>query len=147
MNFMKISEEGLLLIKRFEGCKLQSYLCPAGVWTIGYGHTVGVKKGQTITQAQADQMLADDLVQYEQAVMGLVNDEDKLTSNQFSALVSFAYNCGVANLRSSTLLRKVNAKDYVGAANEFGKWVNGGGKVLSGLVRRREAERALFVKV
>lgn len=144
---MKISEEGLLLIKRFEGCKLQSYLCPAGVWTIGYGHTVGVKKGQTITQAQADQMLADDLVQYEQAVMGLVNDEDKLTSNQFSALVSFAYNCGVANLRSSTLLRKVNAKDYVGAANEFGKWVNGGGKVLSGLVRRREAERALFVKV
>lgn len=143
---MKTNEEGVALIKSFENCKLTSYLCPAGVWTIGWGTTKGIRRGMTITQAEADRLFAEDLKIYEEGVKGLVNDDELLTSNQFSALVSFAYNCGLANLRTSTLLRKVNAKDFAGAANEFGKWTRANGKILRGLVRRRAAERALFLK-
>lgn len=143
---MKTNQAGIDLIKSFESCRLDSYLCPAGVWTIGWGTTKGVRRGMRITQDEADRLFAEDLKIYENGVAGLVNDDDSLTANQFSALVSFAYNCGLNALRTSTLLRKVNAKDFAGAANEFSKWVRGGGKVLPGLVRRRNAEKELFLR-
>lgn len=141
---MKTSKTGLNLIKQFEGCRLTAYRCPAGVWTIGYGHTGGVKEGQKITQVQADAYLATDLGRYEKSV----NEYVKVTinQNQFDALVSFTYNCGPGALKGSTLLRKLNAGDYTGAAAEFPRWNKAGGKVLNGLIRRRAAEKALFEK-
>jgi lysozyme len=140
---MKTSKRGIDLIKRFEGVRLHAYKCPAGVPTIGYGHTVGVQMGESITLAQAEQMLRDDLPIYEVGVRSLV--KQPLTQGQFDALVSFAFNLGVGALGKSTLLRRLNAGDYAGAAGEFGKWVNAGGIRLRGLVLRREAERALFI--
>lgn len=133
------------LIKPFEGCKLTAYCCPAGVLTIGWGHTSSagapeVAKGMTITQNQADTILAADLVRYEQAVTEMV--QQPLTQRQFDVLVDFAYNAGVGNLRSSTLLKKVNAADFDAVPAELMKWTKGNGKVLPGLVRRRQAEIA-----
>lgn len=139
---MKINEAGLNLIKDFEGCRLKAYLCPAGVWTIGYGHTQGVKPDMVITQLQAERFLRQDLKRFEDAVTSLV--KVPITPNQFSALVSFAYNVGTGALYDSTLLRKLNKKDYKGAANEFLRWNKAGGKVLPGLTRRRLAEKDLF---
>ena len=136
---MKINEEGLALIKSFEGCKLVAYKCPAGVWTIGYGHTAGVYEGQVITQAQADNMLKSDMKKYEKYVTD--NVKMQLNENQFSALVSFCYNCGVGNLR--TLIKGRTAQQIAEAMLLYNK---GGGKVLAGLVRRRKAERELFLK-
>lgn len=135
---MKTSSNGIELIKSFEGCRLTAYLCPAGVWTIGYGHTAGVKKGQTISQAQADAYLASDLKKYEESVMktGL-----KLNQNQFDALVSFTYNCGAGNLK--ILIRNRTLEEIGEAILLYNK---SNGKVLSGLVRRRQAEQDLFVK-
>lgn len=140
---MKINQEGLNLIKDFEGCRLKAYLCPAGVWTIGYGHTQGVKPDMVITQLDADRFLLQDLKRFEEAVSSLV--KVPITPNQFSALVSFAYNVGTGALYDSTLLRKLNNKDYKGAANEFLRWNKAGGKVLPGLTKRRIAERDLFI--
>jgi lysozyme len=133
------------LLKKFEGCKLKAYHCPAGVCTIGYGHTSAagapqVVDGMTITQAQAEDILKRDIVKYEVAVMDLV--KVKLTQNQFDVLVDFAYNAGVGNLKSSTMLKKVNAGDFDAVPAELMKWVKGGGKVLPGLVRRRQAAGA-----
>lgn len=139
---MKINEAGLNLIKDFEGCRLKAYLCPAGVWTIGYGHTQGVKPDMVISQLQAERFLRQDLKRFEDAVTSLV--KVPITPNQFSALVSFAYNVGTGALYDSTLLRKLNKKDYKGAANEFLRWNKAGGKVLPGLTRRRIAEKDLF---
>lgn len=141
-----INAAGLALIKSFEGCELHEYVDAVGVPTIGYGHTgPDVHPGETETQAQADATLQHDLAEFEQGVNGCVSRN--LTSNQFSALVSFAYNVGLGSLTDSTLLRKVNAGDFAGAADEFGKWVHGNGnQVLPGLVRRRAAERALFLQ-
>lgn len=139
---MKINEAGLNLIKDFEGCRLKAYLCPAGVWTIGYGHTQGVKPDMVINQLQAERFLRQDLKRFEDAVTSLV--KVPITPNQFSALVSFAYNVGTGALYDSTLLRKLNKKDYKGAANEFLRWNKAGGKVLPGLTRRRLAEKDLF---
>ena len=136
---MKINAEGLELIKSFEGCKLTAYKCPAGVWTIGYGHTIGVYEGMVISQEQADNMLKSDIKKYEKYVTDNVKLE--LTENQFSALVSFTYNCGVGNLR--TLIKNRNV-DQIGKAILLYNKANG--KVLNGLVRRREAERELFLK-
>ena len=141
---MKISKVGLDLIKSFEGCSLKAYKCPAGVWTIGYGHTGGVKPGQTITHAQAVVMLQTDLGSYEMTVNK--NVKVPINQNQFDALVSFTYNCGCNALRTSVLLKLLNKGDYTGAANQFDLWVNGGGKRLSGLVRRRAAEKELFLE-
>ena len=141
---MKTSQRGIYLIKRFEGVRLHAYKCPAGVPTIGYGHTVGVRMGQSITLAQAEQLLRDDLPIYEVGVLSFV--KQPLTQGQFDALVSFAFNLGVGALGKSTLMRRLNAGDYAGAAGEFGKWVNAGGIRLRGLVLRREAERALFIE-
>lgn len=141
---MKTSQNGINLIKQFEGCKLTAYKCPAGVWTIGYGHTNGVKSGQTITQAKAEEYLKSDLIKYENYVNGYV--KVSLNQNQFDALVSFTYNCGGGALKTSTLLKKLNNKDYTGASNEFPRWNKSNGKVLNGLVKRRTAEKTLFDK-
>lgn len=136
------SAKGIELIKRFEGCKTSAYICPAGVWTIGYGHTKTAKPGLTITTAQAEALLKRDLVVFESIVNTRVTAP--INQNQFDALVSFTYNVGSTAFTRSTLLRKLNAKDYKGAAFEFGRWVYAGKKKLLGLERRREAEKALF---
>ena len=139
---MQISERGLALIKEFEGLYLKAYRCPAGVPTIGYGHTAGVAMGQTISEQQADEYLRRDVRMFERAVDRLV--KVPLAQGQFDALVSFAFNLGAGALQSSTLLRMLNSGDYAGAAAQFGRWTKAGGRVLPGLVRRREAERRLF---
>lgn len=136
---MKINNAGLELIKSFEGCRLVAYKCPADVWTIGYGHTAGVYEGQVITQAQADNMLKSDMKKYEKYVTD--NVKLPLNENQFSALVSFCYNCGVGNLK--TLVKNRNTQQIADAMILYNK---ASGKVLAGLVRRREAERKLFLK-
>lgn len=148
---MKINDAGVALIKKAEGLRLQAYPDPAHGWavpTIGYGHTSAageptVVRGMSITAKQADEILRRDLGQYEQAVEDAVTVP--LNENQFSALVSFTFNLGAGNLGSSTLLKKLNAGDYAGAANEFLKWNKAGGKVLAGLNARRAAERTLFL--
>lgn len=140
---MKTSETGIDLIKHYEGLQLQPYICPAGKATLGYGHTgPDVVFGITITEADADKLLREDLHFAERGVETYARVP--LTQGQFDALVSFTYNLGVGAMRDSTLLKKVNAKDFDGAAAEFGKWVHGGGRVLPGLIKRRAAEVALF---
>ena len=139
---MHTSQKGLDLIKSSEGLRLSAYKCPADVWTIGYGTTAGVKPGQTITKERAEELLRDDARRFEGYVDRLV--KVPLTQGQFDALVSFTYNLGPGALEKSTLLRLLNAGDYAGAASQFGRWINAGGKPLAGLVRRRAAERALF---
>ena len=141
---MKTSNVGIELIKKYEGCVLKAYKCPSGVWTIGYGHTNGVKSGMQITKAQALDYLKQDLSIYEKAVTKYV--KVPLNQNQFDALVSFSFNCGAGALKTSTLLQKLNSSNYNGAANEFLKWNKSNGKVLNGLVRRREEEKELFLK-
>lgn len=131
------------LIKSFEGLELEAYLCPADIWTIGYGHTGNVKEGDSITKAEAEALLDKDLQTFRNGVKRLV--KVPLNENQFGALVSFAYNLGLGSLQSSTLLKMLNAGDYTGAADQFLRWNKSGGKVLTGLVRRREAERAVFL--
>ena len=145
---MQTSEKGIALIKQFEGCKLTAYQDSVGVWTIGYGWTQPVdgkpiRAGMTIKQETAERLLKTGLVIYESDVSRLV--KVGLTQGQFDALVSFTYNLGARSLSTSTLLRKLNAGDYAGAADEFLRWNKAGGKVLNGLTRRREAERALFL--
>jgi len=139
---MKISQEGLALIKKFEGCELEAYKCAAGVWTIGYGSTKGVKEGDTMTQEDADNLLLHEMKEYEEYVNDLV--EVDLKQNQFDALVSWVFNLGPANLKASTLLKVLNAKDYEGVPAQIKRWNKAGGKVLQGLIRRREAESLLF---
>jgi len=141
---MKTGINGLNIIKEFEGLRLQAYKCPADRWTIGYGHTAGVSANDVITEAQATSLLCQDVAESERAVNHYVHGP--LTQNQFDALVSFVFNLGVGNFRTSTLLKKLNAGDNDGAAQEFGRWIHAGGKALPGLVRRRAAERALFLK-
>ena len=138
---MKINEAGLRLIKDFEGLRLVAYRCPAGVLTIGFGHTIGVHEGDKITEEQANDFLLSDLVHAEKAVNNLC---PPLNGNQFSALVSFVFNLGSMSLATSTLLRKIKEGKMDEAAENFGKWVFAGGKVVEGLKRRRKAERELF---
>ncbi|MGX4896545.1 lysozyme [Enterobacter roggenkampii] len=145
---MQTSDKGIALIKQFEGCKLTAYQDSVGVWTIGYGWTKPVdgkpiRAGMTINQETAERLLKTGLVSYESDVSRLV--KVGLTQGQFDALVSFTYNLGARSLSTSTLLRKLNSGDYAGAADEFLRWNKAGGKVLNGLTRRREAERALFL--
>lgn len=142
---MKINQEGIELIKRFEGCRLEAYLDCVGVPTIGYGHIKDVQIGQTITQEQAEEFLKEDLDTVEQSIPNLV--KVSLTGNQFSALCSFCFNLGLHALAESTLLKKLNAGDIQGAANEFKKWDHAGGRANAGLLKRRLAERDLFLKV
>lgn len=141
---MKISQTGIDLIKSFEGLELKAYQDVVGVWTIGYGSTgPHVKPGMVITPKEAEDLLRKDVSRFEACVDKQVTVP--LSQNQFDALVSFAFNLGCGNLASSTLLRKLNVKDYKGASLEFVKWNRAGGKVLAGLTRRREAEKALFL--
>ncbi|MCK6950537.1 lysozyme [Enterobacter roggenkampii] len=145
---MQTSDKGIALIKQFEGCKLTAYQDSVGIWTIGYGWTQPVdgkpiRAGMTIKQETAERLLKTGLVSYESDVSRLV--KVGVTQGQFDALVSFTYNLGALSLSTSTLLRKLNAGDYAGAADEFLRWNKAGGKVLNGLTRRREAERALFL--
>ncbi|OKB67067.1 muraminidase [Serratia marcescens] len=145
---MKISDDGMALIKRFEGLRLQAYQDSVGVWTIGYGWTQPVAgrkvgAGMAIDAATAERLLVCGVAQFEQGVERRV--AVTITQGQFDALVSFAYNLGLRALENSTLLRRLNAGDRQGAADEFGRWVNAGGVRLDGLVARRAAERALFL--
>lgn len=135
---MKTSQNGINLIKRFEGCKLTAYKCPAGVWTIAYGHTADVYSGMKITQQQADEFLKQDLVVYENHVNNL---NRPFNQNEFDALVSFCYNCGAGSLQ--TLCKNRTNAQIADALLLYNK---GGGKVLQGLVNRRKAERELFLK-
>ena len=139
---MKTSEEGKALIKKFEGCELKAYLCPAQVWTIGYGHTASVKEGDVCTQEDADRMLAEDLEEFEGYVREAVSVP--LEQNEFDALVAWTYNLGPGNLRSSTMLKQLNDSKFEDVPSEMRRWNKSGGKVLDGLVRRREAEALLF---
>lgn len=141
----RTNEAGRALIKRAEGLRLKSYLCPAGVWTVGYGTTgPDIKQGMTITVQQAEDYLTRDLAKFERDVARLC---PVTTDNQFSALVSFCYNVGAGALEKSTLRRKHNAGDYAGARAEFAKWTRGGGRVLPGLVTRRADEAELYGRV
>lgn len=140
---MKTSQEGIDLIKRFEGFSSVAYLCPAGVWTIGYGHTAGVHEGDSIDEDAAEDFLREDLADAEGAVGRYV--KAPLKQCQFDALVSFAYNLGAGNLYSSTLLKMVNRNpDDPAIRKEFGRWVYAGGRVLPGLVNRRRAEADMY---
>lgn len=139
---MKIGYEGLKMIKHFEGLELNAYQCAAGVWTIGYGHTKGVQQGMVISEETADEMLVEELKEYENYINDMVNCP--LNQNQFDALVSWVYNLGPANLQASTLLKVLNAGDYAGVPAQIKRWNKAGGKVLEGLTRRREAEADLF---
>jgi len=139
---MNISQEGLSLIKKFEGCKLKAYQCAAGVWTIGYGSTKGVKEGDTLTQKEADNLLLHEMQEYESYIKELV--KVPLKQNQFDALVSWVFNLGPANLKASTMLKFLNAGDYHLIPSQIKRWNKAGGKVLEGLIRRREAEALMF---
>jgi lysozyme len=139
---MKISAEGKELIKKFEGCELESYRCSADVSTIGYGHTKGVSDGDSCTQDEADQMLTEDLEEFEQHVDRLVTVD--LEQNQFDALVAWTFNLGPTNLKSSTMLRVLNEGEYGKVPGEMKRWNKAGGKTLDGLIRRREAESLLW---
>ena len=139
---MKTSHKGIALIKEFEGLRLKAYKCPGGVWTIGYGHTAGVKPGMVISEAQAEEYLMADLIASEKYLnsLGLA-----INQNQFDALISLIYNIGIGNFQKSTLLRKarVNPNDN-SIMDEFLKWVYSKGRVLPGLQRRRLAEMKLY---
>ena len=152
---LTLSPAGLKLVRSFEGCeqavkgsrgRFRAYVDPVGILTIGWGHTNAtgrkIKAGDVWTQDECDEALREDMAKFESGVRALVKVE--LEQCQFDALVSFAYNCGVGNLKSSTLLRKVNRSDFSGAAREFAKWNKAGGRVLKGLTRRRAAEATLF---
>lgn len=145
---MAVSLFGVDLICDFEGKRLVAYDDGVGVWTIGFGTTIypngiKVKKGDTCTEAQAKSYMAHDLKKFEQAVNGAVNIP--LNQNQFDALVSLAYNIGTGAFNKSTLVKKLNAGDIRGAADQFDVWVNAGGKRMQGLVNRRAREKALYL--
>ena len=139
---MKISLEGLSLIKKFEGCKLEANKCSAGVWTIGYGHTTGVKEGDVCTQEEAEKLLRGDIFKFEEYVQDSVKVD--LDQSQFDALVAWTFNLGPGNLRSSTMLKKLNNGEYESVPFEMRRWNKAGGKTLDGLIRRRQAESLLF---
>lgn len=141
---MDVSPRGLKLIQEYEGLRLKAYQDSVGVWTIGYGSTKGVRPGDEITEAQAIELLAADVDRHADGVLRAV--DVPLNQNQFDALVSFTFNVGVGALQRSTLLRKLNAGEYTEAANQLMRWVHAGGQELRGLVRRREAERKLFME-
>jgi lysozyme len=144
----KLDTVGLDFIKKYEGLRLESYLCPAKIWTVGYGQTFypggkRVQQGDIITIEEANTMFVSVLKSFEQAVYNTTRDD--ITQNQFNAITSFAYNVGVQALRSSTLLKKINKNPNDPLIkDEFMKWVNGGGKILNGLVRRRKEEAELY---
>jgi len=140
---MKTSGEGIALIKKFEGCEIKAYQCSAKVWTIGYGHTRGVSEKDTCTKEEAEKILVEDLEEFEKYVNDLV--DIPLAQNQFDALVAWTFNLGPTNLKSSTLLAKLNENDVNDVPFQIRRWNKAGGNVLDGLVRRREAEALLWL--
>jgi lysozyme len=144
MNNHQYSEAGLAMTKAFEGLRLTAYQDVAGNWTIGYGHLgPALLAGMTITQADADALLKADIADAVTCVNRAVTEP--ITQNQFDALVDFCFNAGRGNFLQSTLLRKVNAGDFAGAAAQFGLWVHAGGVVVPALARRRKAEAEMFL--
>jgi lysozyme len=145
---MKLNKKGIELLHHFEGCKLTAYQCSAKVWTIGWGNTqyengAKVRQGDKITQERADELFLNVVTKFSQGVEKLLTQ--KVNENQFSALVSFAYNAGLGNLQRSTLLRLVNANpNDEGIRDQFMRWNKAGGKELAGLTRRRKAEADLY---
>ena len=139
---MRISEDGIALIKRFEGVCLEAYLDSVRVWTIGYGHTQGVKEGDTCTADQANEWLKEDVHRAENCVAQSVSVD--LTQGEFDACVSFIFNLGCGAFLGSTLLRLINDGRMDDAAAQFVRWSHAGGVQVAGLVKRREAEAALF---
>lgn len=144
---LEISKDGIELIKHFEGFKANAYLCPAGVWTIGYGtiryaNGKKVREGDKCTKAQATGYLKDDITRFEKSVNKLVTVP--LQQHQFDALVCWTYNLGVTNLKNSTMLKVLNKGLYDQVPDQMRRWNRAGGKVLKGLTRRREAEAVLF---
>lgn len=139
---MKTGRKGITLIKEFETLRLNAYKCPAGVWTIGYGHTKDVKPGDVINETRAEYFLAEDLKEAE----AVVNRECPCVSqNQFDSLVSFTFNCGIGNFQKSTLLKCVKANpENVNIRYEFSRWNKSKGMILAGLIRRRKAEADLY---
>ncbi|MBD1601973.1 lysozyme [Pseudomonas typographi] len=141
---MVTSDKGVALIQAFEGLRLSAYRDSVGVVTIGWGHTgPDIRMGMKIDRAEAERLLCDDLHDFERDVSRLV--QVPLSQNQFDALVCFSFNVGSGNLAGSTLLKKLNAEDYAGAAAQFLRWDKAGGVTLPGLTRRRAAERELFL--
>ena len=140
---MQTSGEGIALIKKFEGCEIEAYQCSAKVWTIGYGHTRGVSEGATCTIEEAEKILVSDLKEFEKYVNDLV--DIPISQNQFDALVAWTFNLGPTNLKSSTLLSKLNENDVNDVPFQIRRWNRAGGKILDGLVRRREAEALLWL--
>jgi len=147
---MKVNAEGYALLKKFEGCVLKAYKCPAGVWTIGFGNTfyedgTKVKEGDVITQQRADELAKYIVEQFATSIRAMI--KQPLNENQFSACVSLAYNIGTGGFKKSSVLRKLNANPTDPTiADSFRLWNKGGGVILKGLVRRREAEIALYFK-
>lgn len=141
---MKTNKQALQIIQSCESLRLQSYLCPGGVWTIGYGHTKGVKPGQSITREQAEKFLQEDIEQKERALDGLLSV--RLNDNQYSALVSWVFNLGEGNFAKSTLRKVINAdpnnRDSI--TREWLRWNKSGGKELRGLTIRRQMELDLY---
>lgn len=141
---MKTSARGIKLITDFEGFRANAYLDVAGVWTLGYGFTKGVQKGDKITRSQADARLREELSEYERGVLRACRVQPN--QNQFDALVCFAFNVGVAGMSRSSVIKAHNREDYQAAARAFGLWNKAGGKVWHGLTRRRAAESALYLE-
>jgi len=139
---MKTSQNGINFIKRHEGLRLKAYQDVAGVWTIGYGSTGGVREGDTINEVQAETLLSEDLRTAEREVN---RHKLNINQNQFDALVSFAFNIGTGAFRNSTLLKRIKIDvNHPDIPNQFNRWIYGGGKVLPGLVRRRNEEAKLY---
>lgn len=139
---MKTGSQGVALIKKFEGCELAAYQCSADVWTIGYGHTRGVQKGDEITVDKAEYILLQDLIEFEEYVDNLVIVS--LNQDQFDALVAWTFNLGPTNLQESTLLLRLNDGKYDDVPAQMARWNRSNGEILEGLKRRREAEGLLF---
>ena len=145
---LTISDEGIALIKRYEGYKTTPYRCPAGLYTVGYGHVIGNglqlpdEWNRTFSLGEIDELLRTDLARFERGVLRYCTVY--ITQSQFDSLVSFSFNLGLGVLQRSTLRQKLNRGDYDGASKEFLKYTRAGGKVLKGLVRRRQAEYNLF---
>ena len=145
---MKINEDGLNIIKHYEGWSSTPYLCPAGIPTIGYGSIWDLEgdrvtmEHREISEKEGEILLLRELSHIYKALARLV--KVPLTANQYSALCSFCFNVGTGNFQASTLRNRLNRKDYSGAASEFWKWRRGGGRILPGLVRRRKSEEVLF---
>ena len=140
---MKLSENGKAFICSHEGCILSAYQDGGGIWTIGYGHTINVSSTDIISQAQAEVFLLQDLTPVEACINKKV--AVSLNQNQFDSLCSFIFNVGVSAFNNSTLLKKLNANDFTGAANEFTRWVYDNGKFIEGLFNRRQHEKNLFL--